>query len=224
MLGQRMSNAPILNANTEIKAIFHVTDSYRKTGYQLAAEGIFRRCWESGGGSAILLISVPPVQEGNIPLAVTSVQVNGVQGQPQPKSCFWINEMCIFHVFSWEEEAYPKSDGRCCWAISIFQLCNLRNLFNPNHPPSSIHWPWRSASGFGFIFKAVFNFFEVSCWQIFGLTCDSRRDLQISFSHFQSFKGVHHTKNLDSAFNRGNTGQRYMKRKPGGTEMLWQIC
>lgn len=72
MLGQRMSNAPILNANTEIKAIFHVTDSYRKTGYQLAAAGIFRRCWESGGGSAILLISVPPVQEGNIPLAVTS--------------------------------------------------------------------------------------------------------------------------------------------------------
>lgn len=112
--------------------------------------------------------------------------------------------MCIFHIFSWEGEAYLRSDGRCCWDISIFQLCNLRNLFNPNHPPSSIHWPWRSASGFGFILKAVFNFFEVSCWRIFGLTCDSRRDLQISFSRLQSFKEAYHTKNLGSAFNRGN--------------------
>lgn len=83
-----MNNSPTLNAKTEMKAIFHVTDSYRKTGYQLAAAGIFRRCWELGWGSAILLISVSPVQEGSIALAVTSVQVNGVQGQPQPKPCF----------------------------------------------------------------------------------------------------------------------------------------
>lgn len=34
----------------------------------------------------VQLFSVSPVQEGNVPQAVSSVQVNGVQGQPQCKS------------------------------------------------------------------------------------------------------------------------------------------
>lgn len=68
----------------------------------------------SQDGAQLFLILVSPAQEGNISLALISVQVNGVQEQPQPKSCFQINEICIFHIFSWEVEGYLRSDGRCC--------------------------------------------------------------------------------------------------------------
>lgn len=34
-----MNNAPALNAGTKIKAISHVADCYRKTGYQLDFSG-----------------------------------------------------------------------------------------------------------------------------------------------------------------------------------------
>lgn len=136
---------------------------------------------------------------------MTSVQVNGVQGQPQP-SLLLLNKLNVYLP-------HFQLGGRSQEWFSIFQLCSLRNLFNPNHPPSTTHWPWRLTSGFGFIFKAVFNFFEVSCWPISGLTCDSRRHLQISFSHFQPFKGKHHTKNLGSASNKGSIGVKADEKK-----------
>lgn len=66
-LGGRTSNVPALNVKTHFEAISHVTDSYRKTGYQLAVEGFYGEHQEQVQGTALPLVSVSLAQEGSAP-------------------------------------------------------------------------------------------------------------------------------------------------------------